>query len=237
MNTNGTIKVCGSITKNESLVKLKENILPHTVVAEANLPYSNYYGRIPRKAKPNSLFLFTDRYYSLEEALRFNQNIDFCAKNEVDAASAIMQFKGQCHPSIRLKNFPDYPHLGMLQQCYIDQGVKYAKKVNLETETMVTVNKCFKLKEKAKDIYLDQDEKNEGYVVIPQYIDYSQFIVLMNAVRNNSDCPIFDAAMGGLIIDGKAINIIRIYSEHLDISLLECVKKDVLKQFKQIDSR
>jgi len=234
MSSNDIIKVCGSITKKESLVKLNDNILPHTVVAEANLPYSNYYGRIPRKAKPNSLFLFTDRYYSLEEVLRFNQHVDFCAKNEVDVASAIMQFSGECSPAIRIKNFPDYQHLGILQKCYSEQGVKFSRKQSLDPEMMVTVNKCFVLKQVADGVFWDEKEKDEGYILISKYLKYEQFEELMRAVFNNSECRIFDAAMGGLIIDGKAVDIIRVYSEHLDLDLLKCVQQEVAKQIRNI---
>jgi len=233
MNSKDIIKVCGSITKKESLVKLKENILPHTVVAEANLPYSNYYGRIPRKAKPNSLFLFTERFYSLEEALRFNQNVDFCTKNEVDVASAIMQFNNDCSPAIRIKNFPDYENLENLQNCYAKQGMKFSRRQSLESETMVTVNKCFELKKAEEGIFFDEKEKDEGYILVSKYLKFEQFEQLMRAVFNNSKCRIFDEAQGGLIIDGKAFDIIRVYSEHLDIELLKCVQKEIAKQIEQ----
>lgn len=234
MNSNNILKICGSITKTESLVRIKENVLNHTFVAEANLPYSNYYGRIPGKKKPNSLFFFTDKYYSLEESLRFSQSIELCAKNEINVASAVMQFSNNCQPAIRIRNFPDYKNLEKLQQCYIDQGVKFARKVNLEPETLVTVNKCFEIEKVDDNIFLDQDEKNEGYIVISKYLNFSQFKQLIAAVRNNGNCRTFDAAMGGLIIEGKAINIIRIYSGKMDIDLLNCVKNEVDKQIKLI---
>lgn len=234
MKTKNILKICGSITKTESLARIKENILEHTFVAEANLPYSNYYGRIPGKKKPNSLFFFTEKYYSLEEALRFTQSIEFCAENEINVASAIMQFSNNCHPAIRIRNFPDYKNLDKLQQCYIEQGIKFARKVNIESETLVTVNKCFEIKKVDDEIFLDQDEKNEGYIKISKYLIYNQFKQLIEAVRNNGNCRTFDAALGGLIIEGEAINIIRIYSGKIDIDLLKCVKSEVDKQIKLI---
>lgn len=234
MNSNDILKVCGSITKKESLIKLKDNILPHTVIAEANQPYSNYYGRVPRKAKPNSLFLFTARYYSLEEALRFNQNVDICTENKVDVASAIMQFSGDCSPAIRIRNFPDYENLATLQKCYADLGMKFSRKQNLEPETMVTVNKCFVLRKVEEGIFWDEKEKDEGYILISKYLKYEEFEELMRAVFNNSKCRIFDGAMGGLIIDGKALDIVRVYSEHLDLELLKCVQQEITKQIEKI---
>lgn len=230
MKPENILKVCGSITKKESLIQLKESTLKHTFVAEANLPYANYYGRVPASGKPNSLFLFTDRYYTLEESLRFTQNIDICAKNEVNVASAFMQFKTHRYPAIRIRDFPDYEHLKMLEECYIDQGVKFARKITMEPEALVTVNKCFFLEEKENEFFLDLNEKDEGYITVSKYLDPESFESLMHDVWNNANCRAFDAAMGGFIIDGRVINIIRIYSEHLDMKTLHCIHEEVRKQ-------
>lgn len=229
MKTGKKIRVCGSITKKESLVKITSNIMENTVVAEADQPYSNYYGRTPDKPEPNSLFLFTERENTLEEALRYTQNIDICSKNKVNAASAVFQFQNHRYPAIRIRNFPDYQHLKMLQQCYLDQGVQFARKIPLERTAVVTVNKCFALKNLGNDIFLDLTEKNEGYILIPKRFDLEGFEELMNKVWNNSDCLFFDVALGGLIIEGKVEEMVRVYSDKLDIHLLECVKNELLR--------
>jgi len=224
-----TLKVCGSITKNESLVRLKNNTRERTWVAEANLPYANYYGRVPTKPKPNSLFLFTQRYYTLEESLRFTQNIEICEKNKVNIAAAFLQFKTHRYPAIRIRNFPDYEHLPMLQDCYMDQGLKFARKIDMEPEAIVTVNKCFSLKEKERGIFLDKEEKNEGYITVSRQLDAENFEALIHDVWNNGECWIFDGARGGFIIDGHVTDMIRVYSEHMDVHLLKCIQKEVEK--------
>ncbi|WP_372947190.1 hypothetical protein [Mariniphaga sp.] len=229
MESEKILKVCGSITKKESLALITSNILENTVVAEADMPYSNYYGRIPDKPQPNSLFLFTEGFYTLEEALRLTQNIDICAKNKVNTASAIFLHQGHHIPAIRIRNFPDYQHLKMLQECYIKLGVKFARKVQLEKEAVVTVSKCFFLEDKGDGIFFDKQEKHEGYINLPKRPELSKFEKLMEKVKNNSDCLFFDGAIGGLIIDGKVQDIMRVYSEHLDLKMLTCIKTEVLK--------
>ena len=67
MKTKETIQVCGTVTKTESLAEIKWNILENTCVAEANNPYTNYYGQVPQKPTPNTLFLFTTQFYFLDE--------------------------------------------------------------------------------------------------------------------------------------------------------------------------
>ena len=230
METKNLLNVCGSITKNESLLWIKSSILDHTYVAEANMPYASYYGRVPETPQPNSLFLFTERYYTLEESLRFNQRIELCSKNKVNAASALLTFHNSIHPAIRIRNFPDYEHLKMLQKCLLELGIKFARKISRISEADVTVNKCFTLEKEAEGIYLDKTEKNEGYITTGQYLTQHNFEQLMRNVRNNSDCQFFDAAKGGLIINGAVVDMIRIYSEHLEVSLLSCLREEVHKQ-------
>ncbi len=227
MKTGKKLKICGSITKYESLALLKNEILPGTVVCEADQPYSNYYGRVPDKPEPNSLFLFTERFYTLEEALRFTQNIDICAKNRVNTASAMLETAGHLLPAIRIRNFPDYQHIAMLQECFMKLGMQFARKVHPGTKALVTVNKCFCLSYGGDGIYLDRQEPREGYITIPMRPGHENFIELITKVWNNSNCKLFDAARGGLIIDGHVHEMIRIYSEHLNMELLQCIKKEL----------
>lgn len=229
MDTDKILRVCGSITKKESLVLITSNILDHYMVAEADQPYSNYYGRLPDKPEPNSLFLITENYYTLEQVLRMTQKINICAKNKVDIASAVLRFGDRCQPAIRLRHFPDYEHLGHLQRCYIEQGVRFKKKTHMENEAIVTINKCFFLEVVEEGILLDKEVKKEGYITVPEYLKWEDFEGLMHKVYNNSDCLFFDAAMGGFIIEGRVTDMIRIYSAHLDADLLKCVRKEVLK--------
>ena len=229
MESEKTLKVCGSITKKESLALITSNILERTVVAEANMPYANYYGKVPDKPQPNSLFLFTERFYTLEEALRLTQNIDICAKNKVNTASAVFLIYGNHVPAIRIRNFPDYTHLKMLQECYIKLGVKFIRRIPLEKEPEVTVSKCFFLEDIGDGFFLDKNEPHEGYIILPKRPSLPEFEKLMNKVRNNSDCLFFDAAIGGLIINGRVLDMMRVYSGSLDVKMLNCIKNEVLK--------
>lgn len=223
------LSVCGSITKKESLILITSNILKNSMVAEADQPYSGYYGGIPDKARPNSLFLFTDRYYTLEESLRMTQHIKLCAKNKVNVASAVIQSRNHCLPAIRIRNFPDYQHLEMLQHCYAELGVKFQRKTQVDPEALVSVNKCFFLETAGPGVYLDRTEAHEGYIAVSQYMNWQDFEELIRQVRNNSDCPLFDAAPGGLIMEGRVTDILRIYSHHLDVQLLQVIRKEVDK--------
>jgi hypothetical protein len=234
MKKNNLIKVCGSLTKKESLVSVNYNILKNTCVAEANIPYPGYYGAIPGQASPNSLFLFTSNFFSLEEVLRFAQNINSCYMEKVNVAAASLEMADHKYFAIRVKYFPDYEHIHLLQGCCIKEGVEFAKKVRIFDFGTVRVNKCFVLEELEEGIYLDKNEEHKGYIIIPRQITKNEFLNILINIRNNTDCKLFDAAMGGMIIESQAKDIVRIYSEKINIELLKCIqerfKKLILKE-------
>ena len=225
MKTPTLLSVCGSITKKESLLPVTYNILENTYVAEANMPYSGYYGTVPGQATPNSLFLFTTHYYSLEEVLRFVRNIESCYMENVNIASASLDFAGSTFFAIRVKYFPKHEHIHLLQSCFMKEGVEFVRKVRLPDVATVKVVKCFVLEEIGKGIYIDNKEDHKGYITISKQITDSEFSNALIDIRNNTDCKLFDAAMGAMIIESKAIDLVRIYSENLNEQLLKCIKE------------
>ena len=229
MKTNNIIKACGSIVKEESLIQVDYNILENTCVAEANEPYSDYYGRFPGQINPISLFLFTTHYYSLEEVLRFAQNIDSFYMENVNVATAWLNFAHHKYSAIRVKYFPDYEHIHLLQRCCIKEGVEFIKKVHMSDFALVKTNKCFVLEESEEGIYIDKNEDHKGYITIPHQVNANEFADILIEIKNNDDCELFDAAMGAIIIDSKATEIVRIYSESLNLTLLKCIKKRFTK--------
>ena len=232
MNSSHFIRACGSIAKKESLIPWEKNILLHTAVAEANLPYPNYYGVVPEKAVPNSIFLFTKEYYTLEEVLRFSQMIKFCLLNKLDVATACVIFKNNHYPALRIKYLTDYQHIEKIQRCFKEQGVAFAKKIYFENEAYVKINKCFILEEVDKSIYMDVEEENKGYILIDRLLTQEEFYDLLNKIRVNGNCKLFDAAKGGIIIHSEVKEIMRVYSDQLDLTLLKCIQEQVHKILK-----
>lgn len=224
MNRNRIIRVYGSITKKESVVAIKSGILENTFVAEANMPYSGYYGNVPGETKPNSLFLFTECCYSLEEILRFSQKSDTCLMKKINLATGMLCFENHHYPVIRVKNFPDYDHLSELQKCFIRQGVNFGRKVQMEKEATIRINKCFELEEAGEGIYFDLVEKDKGYVMVNRLLSQEEFDDLILKIRNNSACHLFDAVKCGIIMDSEVKEMIRIFAERLDVKQLDCIK-------------
>ena len=227
MKTDQLIHVCGSIIKEESIVPVTTHIAEHTVVAEANKPYSDYYGIAPfnMPTKPNSLFLFTTQYYLLEEVLRFARLIDMCCMQSLNIAVSVLNFGTEHYPAIRIKHFPDYQKIEKLQQCFMEQGVEFARKVHLQDKAVIKTNKCFSLDKIADNLYLDHTQNKTGYVVLPRMIYNDDFNKVITTIRNNSNSPLFDAVRGSVILDGVVTDIVRVYSERIGIDLLKQIQK------------
>lgn len=100
-------------------------------------------------------------------------------------------------------------------------GIEFAKKVHISDSAFVRVNKCFVLEELEEGIYFDKKEDHKGYITIPNHIIGSKFSDILINIRNNKDCKLFDAAMGTMIINSQAKDMVRIYSENLNIQLLK----------------
>lgn len=227
MKTTNIIETHGSITKNESLTPIKYRILENTVVAEAGDPYADYYGIVPHIMTPNSLFMFTKHYYSLDQLLLVTCEMAkfFGYTKKLDIATSILDFIDHYHYAIRVRDFPDYEHIHWLQTCYKSEGIEFIRKVHLLESAKVTVFKCFKLECLEQGIYLDKDNDHKGYFTITRKINSDEFEDILINLRNNDDCPLFDAAMGTFDIDSKTKNMIRIFSENLNPSLLRCAKE------------
>ena len=233
MKTNRIIQVCGSVIKNESIVPLHSNVLESTSVAEANEPYFSYYGSVPKNSVPNSLFLFTVPFYTLEEVLRFIQRSDACFKERINVASAVLDFGQSQYAAIRIKNFPDYKHLSQLQNCFEKAGVQFSRKAPPSGEAIVRIHKCFVIEKLEKGIYLDLDEVDKGYIQAEKLLTEEEFTEMLTQIRNNSECRLFDAAKCGIILDSEIKEVVRIYSEKLDIALLKCIQQQIKRVLKK----
>lgn len=227
MNSNTIIETNGSITKTETLLPIDYQILNNTVVAEAMFPYADYYGKMPQKITPNSLFLFTKQFYTLEELLKVKHIISrtFEEINNLDVAAAIFDFVDHYQYAIRIKELADYDKVKKIQTWFGSKGILFSKKFHLLQKAKVTVFKRFAVTEIEDQILLDKTNKHKGYVIIPGQISNEEFDEILINLRNNHDCPLFDAALGTIGLHNATKDIVRIYSENINLDLLYCAKK------------
>ncbi len=228
-----TLLLSGTISKYEILSPIKTNVLPGTMVAEAAHPYSDYYGSLPHDARPNSIFLFTRKFYFLEEILALNRNMQKCSTNELNMANAIIEIGARQYPAIRLKYFPAYEHIAELQHCFLNQGIEFAEPAYLSGRCHTLIHKLFKLKEISEGIFMDLTEADKGYFLTNEHVKPDVFHLIQEDIRNNSTCRLFDAEQGMILSEGKIKHLVRIYSEGIDLEQLECIRDVFAGQVKK----
>jgi hypothetical protein len=207
------------------LVPIKTSILKNTIVSEASNPYAEYYGQLPRKAEPNSIFLHIKKFYYLEEILSYTQGLEKCLRDTLNIASAYIEINNKQYPAIRIKRFTDYSQIEKLQTCLARQGVEFSDKFEFNGEVDVRINKIFHLEDFGNTLFIDLTEDHKGYITHETPLTSEEFEEKITAVKNNHVCKLFDAVRGELLINGKVVELVRVYSEALDLKLLECIKK------------
>ena len=182
--------------------------------------------------------------------------------DKLNVATANVIFTNNHFPAIRIKYLPDYSHLAQIQSCFKEQGVVFNKKIRIENEAYVKINKCFILEEIDDDIYMDYEQNMkivtdsgmdlapsqlEGFDIskIPLKLELDgktylsgvdiqpeEFYELLNQIRLNGNCRFFDAAKCGIIVHSEVEEIMRVYSEQLDLTLLKCIQNQINKILK-----
>ncbi|WP_321373918.1 hypothetical protein [uncultured Draconibacterium sp.] len=223
------IHLSGIIIKHEKLEQIKLNIPDNIYIAEASTPYANYYGQLPRTAKPNSIFLFTKKFHFLEELICFSSSVEKCLFERINIACAIVESGGKQYPAIRIKNFPDYSQLAKLEICLQEKNIKFVEKIHLDERVKTIVSKPFVLEEIEPNFYLDLIEEHKGYFVVERHFDPEEFEASIAQIRYNGICKLFDAEQGAVYSGGKLIHLIRIFSESLDLDMLKCLSKEFSK--------
>jgi hypothetical protein len=224
------LKTRGTIARYESLVPVTYRILENTAVAEIREPYPAYYGNFPDRPRSNSLFLFTKKFYTLDEVQEFTCDLkEYLDDLDIDVATAVINFVDSYGYAIRINNFIHYEHIRWLQKCYSGSGVQFQRRVRLGEQASVTIFKLFHLFTIEQDILRDARSADEGYLIIPAPIDREEFPRLMNVIRNNADCGLYDAAQGTLEIGPDNVSMIRIFAENLRTEMLYCIREKYYK--------
>jgi hypothetical protein len=222
------VNLTGSIAKREALIPIKNIVLANTAVYEASDPYDDYYGQLPKKAIPNSLFLFTKRFFFLEEILSCSQQFEKCLLDQINIAVAIITNNAHQYPAIRIKSFPDYTRLISVQKCLSEQGIQFSSIPLISGKIEARINKLFVLEKVSDNIYIDMIEDQKGYLFFEKRMLPDEFEYITNLIKNSSNCNLFDAVQGQMLQDGQVVEFVRIFAEGLDLEFLQELNKEFL---------
>ncbi len=227
----------GSILKEETLEVIDSKILPNTVVLEATNPfpgYYEYYEGIQKDVKPHYIYLVTEKKCDLEEFTRATQKIMSYFEVDFHAAMGTITIFNDVYHVIRIRRLTKYDQIKDLQSCYKEEGIclKSNAAIPHNTKAMIQLNKFFSMEELEEGYFLDHVEPNHGYFIIPQKLSWKQFEHLAQQVKYNMEMFHFDASLGFIYDNFKAVDMIRIYAENLDLVLMKKIRAKFVERIK-----
>ena len=224
----------GTLEKLEEFTTLTQNIIPGSLVFESLSPFLGYYNENPNDYNPLYVYLVVNRTYAVFDVVRafdkVREELDF----DFDAAKAFVKFNDRFYNAIRIRHLQGYDRIRDIQEGFVKHGIGMLmisdnqKKVTAH----VDLKKVFCLTKMTDEIFLDACENNHAYFEIPRQISFDEFVDLTRKVRNNWMESKFDAALGYYLTEQRIIEIIRIYSDKLDMKYLEGIRKLYLQKMK-----
>ncbi len=234
MERNKQFEVFGTLTKTETVFTIDQKNLPGTLVFEALKPFPDYYYDSPMSAKPMYLYLALEEQYALEDILRASQKIQLDFKSPFDAGKGFLRVFDEKYDVLRVRHLKDYNLLDKLQKSFEEKGFRFLRKSKKykDEEVKIRINKFFSLEEIGENIFLDKREENHAYLKIPHHLNWDEFEVLNNKVKYNWLETKFDAAKGAFYYGGELHEIVRIYSDKMELEYLQKLQQLYIEKMK-----
>lgn len=224
----------GSLEKLEEFTTLTQNIIPGSLVFESLSPFWGYYNTNPNDYNPLYIYLIINRTYAVFDVVRAFHNVRHELGFDLDAAKAFVKFNDRFYNAIRVRHLDGYDRIRDIQEGFVRHGISMLmisdnqKKVTAH----VDLKKVFCLSRIGDGLYVDACEKNHAYFEIPKALTFNEFNELTQKVRNNWMESKFDAALGYYLMEQRIVEIVRIYSDKLDVQHLDGIRKLYLQKMK-----
>lgn len=227
----------GSLLKEETLEVIDSKILPGTIVLEATNPFPGfyeYYEGIQKDVKPHYIYLVTNKKCDLEKFTRATQKIMSYFEVDFHAAMTTITIYNDTYHAIRIRRLSKYDQIKDLQSYYIEEGINLKSNATIphNSKAMIQLDKFFALDELGDGYFFDHVEPNHGYFIIPQKLGWKQFEDLTQQVNYNMEMFHFDASLGFIYNNFKAVDMIRIYAENLNLEILKRIKTKFIERIK-----
>ena len=236
MSEKKVIETVGYITKEEKLENFKHDSLSNIFVLETIEAFPGYHGKnLPLEDKaPEFVFFITKQKYPTEYISRIKRNLSEHFKTDVNISKAYISAFNKSLPAIRLRACKDINNMPELVSCLKDEGIKFAKKQELNKETLIKVQRNFTLEEINDGIYKDLDEENNFYLSVPYNLKWHQFKEITLNIKNNIENNNFDAAQAYLYRKSGIEDMIRIFDTETNEKNLVQIKEKYLSEIKKV---
>lgn len=230
-------EVFGTLEKLEQFNTLSQNVLSGSLAFESPSPFWGYYSDDPHDYNsPLYIYLAVLPVYTVFDIGRAFQKVRGEFDIDLDVALADIKFNDRHFSVIRVRHLKDYSRIKDIQSSFINHGISMLISPSHHWQNLtvhVKLKKVFGVKPLSDSIYIDMFEPNHAYIEIPKKLGFEEFVSLTQKVRNNWLGYKFDAALGAFLQEQKVIEVVRIYSEHLDIETLNGIQKLYLQKLER----
>lgn len=227
------IETTGTIAKEVDLVTLDQKIIPNTFVLEALESFPGYHGDLPGKTSPKYIYLVTSEFYTRERITRIAQTLKKFLDIDFDIAAGELLIYNDLLPCIRITNLKDYEGIRILQNCFLEEDIRFRKKRKIKTKGIIRIKKFFNLKEVKPGIYFDQDDPTMAYLEAPYELKWRHFEAVTLNLKRSWNITDFDAATGTFYRQGEIIDIVRVFRGKMEVPYLEKLKDLYDKEFEK----
>lgn len=98
-------------------------------------------------------------------------------------------------------------------------------------ESLIYYKKYLEFIELEDGVFHDNDNENRYFFKIPNFIEFLEFRIKMDKIKNNCNYHLFDSFLVSLFIKEAAHNFIGIYSKHCDRARFGELKKEINNLF------
>ena len=224
----------GILLKEETLQTVEHYILENTLVLESIEPFPGYHGEnLPTNTKPESLFLITEKPYTIETIFRASQHLCCYHNIPIDACPAEIFIHNTTLSGIRIRGLNNYSLISEIQGCYMDKDIRFMKKKSINSSGLIRITKIFSIERLDDHIYRDLDDDSTFYLAVPYHFNWNLFRKVTMNIKNNLDNSNFDCA-SGFIYFKDMMEFVRIYTQRPEISRLKAIREKYVEEISKI---
>ena len=218
----------GTVAKEEHVKSVENNILPNSCVLENLEPFPGYHGEnLPTDQGPDTFFLITTEEHSSEKIFRISDDIRTFTGYSFNGSPARLCIGNDTYHAIRIRDLNRYEPLEEIQKCYLDTGIRFAKKKYIDELALIELKKIFSLEWINSNILKDKDG-TMYYLKLHKQLTWGRFRNISRFVKNNLSDANFDVAL--VVIYANVVHdLVRIYEKNTDIKHLENIRQKYLE--------
>lgn len=219
-------ELIGKMIIQENIDTVDENKIPKTFVINVPDPYKSYYSRFTEVSKPTSIIFVTKSPNSFEKILRVTKKINKKYNLNLNGAKCEVTIKSRKLNGIRVKGMNRYAEIEQIQKYFLDEGYEFARSEKFsDTDSLIRINKFFRIEEIDKGIYKSVTSENEFYVEVPRYMSWDEFRTYTFEIKNNLTDRNYDIAKGIFYLNNGITEILRIVKPKASLEMLKSIQQ------------